>query len=314
MRGLARLHEDGFIAGARSRGTSVVDAPPHLFHYGVALHFWSDSPHPIPRFWGGILNLLKSIEAGSQRRFTLYPGLDWGCPAKLLDRMNEDAARHRIAGIITMAHARYAVQNSSVIAEHKTPTVALTSVLTDRTMVMVAPELSAFAEEGMKFLAATGNRKVAILGDLHGPESEEANELDLLTKKFNMETRRYWRTSIPWSRAEWAGIWIQTVFRLPPEDRPDALLITDEHLTEPAAQALADLGLLEKIPVVAHSNFPAQGASIPGVTRLGFDLPKMLNTAIGHIDSIREKRPTPQLTLMPVILESDFLRHSSGAG
>jgi hypothetical protein len=312
MRGMAALHEDGFLTAARSRGTFVVSTPPHLFQYALAMPFWPDSPHPIPRFWRGLITHTKELQTMGPRRFLQYPGLDWGCTSSLLVSLADDAWRQRIAGILAIAHARFPILSHEAITRSQVPIVALTSVVTNPVVPTVGPDLPALVKRAIELLAETGRKRVAVLGDFRGPEAADLHELVARLDNAGIECRQYWRASVPWDRAEWAGTWIQTLFRLPKKDRPDALLITDEHLTAAAAIGLSSVVRPGDVPIIAHTNFPTEVPPLAGVTRLGFDLPRMIGLALNAIDIARAGRHPDQLTLVPPMLEGEFDAHMAG--
>lgn len=310
MRGIAALHEDGFLTAARSRGTFVVDTPPHLFNYALALPFWN-SAKPPARFWRRVLEHSAEMQAAGPARFKSFFGFDWGYSGEELTRLATDAEKHRIAGIVAISHARFAVTEQPRIRKSGIPVVALTAVTSKLVCPTVGPNLPEFVDRAVAILRATGRKKVALLGDFGEPEDSYIKNCVAALENAGLECRPYWRASVPWGRDHWARTWAELVFRLPPADRPDALLIDDEHLCESAVAGVLAVTAPGEVPIVAHANFPVEIPSPPGVIRLGFDLPQMLGVAVRAIDALRKGEQPAQVTLLSPMLESEFLARRS---
>ena len=87
--------------------------------------------------------------------------------------------------------------------------------------------------------------------------------------------------------APWAAEHIvRLLFRLPPQDRPDGLLIGDDNLTEAVMKGLVAV-LSEKeiknFPITTHVNFPIIDKSPLPVTGVGFNLEDMLSSVISEM-------------------------------
>ena len=313
MRGMAALHEDGFLTAARSRGTFVVDTPPHLFNYALALPFWAVPGNSLPRFWRQLLAFSEQMKAAGPGRFSKYFGFDWGYSGEELRRLGEDARRHRVAGVIAISHARHPIIANDAIRHAGVPVVAVTAVTANPVGPTVGPDVAKFLVRAVALLKATGRRRVAIIGDFAGPHETGVMETVAALENAGLECRPYWRASIPWGRAEWAGTWAETLFRLPPKDRPEALLVDDEHLYSAAAAGVLNVTKPGEVPIVAHTNFPTDAPAPLGVTRLGFDLPRTLAIAVEVINTVRAGGKPPLLTLLPPLLESEFLAQPAAA-
>ena len=75
---------------------------------------------------------------------------------------------------------------------------------------------------------------------------------------------------------------LHLLWRLPPAERPDSLVVGDDNLLPPALATLAGLGVQpgRGFQVVAHANFPVAMAPVPGVRRIGFSIPQVVGRAL----------------------------------
>jgi len=67
------------------------------------------------------------------------------------------------------------------------------------------------------------------------------------------------------------------------QERPDALLVSDDDLLEAATQGVLDAGAGAEVEVVSHANFPYPSTSLFPVKRLGFDLRAALGACLQNI-------------------------------
>lgn len=101
----------------------------------------------------------------------------------------------------------------------------------------------------------------------------------------------------------------------PRAERPDALLVNDDHLVAPVAAGLLAAGVKvgEELDVIAHANFPLQEPSPAVIVRLGFDCREILRTCAASLDAQRAGRTVPELTrVKPVFAEEWAARAAAG--
>jgi DNA-binding LacI/PurR family transcriptional regulator len=125
-----------------------------------------------------------------------------------------------------------------------------------------------------------------------------------------LESRPYWRIEVNQSTPHTARTCAQLLMRLPPADRPDGLLVTDDNLVEQATAGLIDAGV--KVPsdiaVVAHCNFPWPTPSAVPVSRLGYDARTVLRACMDVIDAQRRGETPPHVTMIDPVFEDEASR------
>jgi DNA-binding LacI/PurR family transcriptional regulator len=92
-----------------------------------------------------------------------------------------------------------------------------------------------------------------------------------------------------------------------PAERPQGLIIADDHFTGPATLGLLAAGVRvpDELEVVVHENFPAQSQSLLPFKRLGFDVRELLRTCIELIDQERQGG-SPRLVSASALFEDEL--------
>jgi DNA-binding LacI/PurR family transcriptional regulator len=101
---------------------------------------------------------------------------------------------------------------------------------------------------------------------------------------------------------------VQLLFRGATEDRPDGLIIADDHLVANAASGLMTAGIRvpADVTVVNHANFPEpRSANLP-FTRIGFDIRQLMLEAVDLITAARQGRRPAQPRRIGAIFEHDL--------
>ena len=84
----------------------------------------------------------------------------------------------------------------------------------------------------------------------------------------------------------------QVLMMLPPERRPDTLIVTDDHFVEEVTAGLLAANLREsELPlVISHCNYPHTPRHLLPVTFLGYNSVSVIRAAIDVLDAQREGR------------------------
>jgi DNA-binding LacI/PurR family transcriptional regulator len=90
--------------------------------------------------------------------------------------------------------------------------------------------------------------------------------------------------------------------------RPEALIIGDDHLVEPALAGVraAGLRLREDVEVVAHANFPWSPAPLAPITRIGWETGHLLSRCIDCLDAQRRGETVEAISLVPALFENEL--------
>jgi DNA-binding LacI/PurR family transcriptional regulator len=96
-----------------------------------------------------------------------------------------------------------------------------------------------------------------------------------------------------------------------PGERPDGLVITDDNLVPELTAGLAESGVAD-LAVVAHTNFPYPTPSAVPVTRLGYDVAKLVTMSMEYVEQQRRGETPPARTLVPAVWEGEVGESAAG--
>jgi DNA-binding LacI/PurR family transcriptional regulator len=216
-----------------------------------------------------------------------------------------DVKRQRLAGVFFIgAVADWAVQ-SPLIAQGSVPVVHTGEARPDLGISSIKLDNKAFYTMAMDRFAEKGCKRVAII---HDPLSGELkNLLDSGLASRGIDTRAYWTHRVGIANPQAARSIAHVLMRLPVQDRPDALLITDDNAVEHALSGLVDAGVRgqDRLEIIGHCNFPWPAPSVMPMARLGYDTRQVLREAVQHFDThepgdaVRQASIAPRWELSP---------------
>ncbi len=287
QRALDRLGADGFIEARGRQGTFVPDRPPHLFHYGLVI-LATRGDDSWNHFWEVLTIAARDLFDDGERSMSIYEGIG-GRDERHYPRLMHDVDARRFAGLI-FATNPYLLLNTQVIDAPGIPRVMIGSP--GALAAHVELETEPFYARALDHLAGLGRRRVALLTVPGIP----AGDLELFAAAAaarGMETRRHWQQAMVISSPGWSANLTELLMRRPVDGVvPDALLITDDNLVEPAMKGLEAAGVRvpEELAVVAHANFPDPTPSPLPITRLGYDAREILRRCVEGCDRQRRER------------------------
>ena len=108
-------------------------------------------------------------------------------------------------------------------------------------------------------------------------------------RKHGLTTRSYWMQGVDIGCPTWARASAELLAHCAPDDRPDALLIVDDNLVQPATEGLRAAGVRapQDMDIVGHATFPYTTPSALPIRRIGFAAPEMLRTSVDIIQRLR---------------------------
>src|SRR5262249_2560351 len=147
-----------------------------------------------------------------------------------------------------------------------------------------------------------GRRRIAVLTNPGGARPYNSEFLPVALAQRGMSTRPYWIVPLSHAAPEGARVVTQLLMRGGPDstpdapDRPDGLIVHNDHLVEEATAGLLVTGVRvpQDLDVVAYSNFPWPAPSHVPVKRLGFSIRDVLRTGIDMIERQRRGEATPR--------------------
>lgn len=301
QRALNCLMDEGFVESQGRRGTFVRQDPPHLTNY--ALLFPNTFPTDVPRNRFFYALHQEAVRLRGEQRVKVYQGFEGRAGFLEYDSLLEDVRQHRLAGLI-FAAAPFQLEDTPLLADDGVPRTAIMSGQRYPHVASVYQDGEAYANRAAERLEAEGRQNVAVLVNASQSE-EQAHHLRCVLERRELLRRETSLIGASTNQPAWARHITKLLFRAPPSERPDALLVSDDHLLEPATLALKEMGLRapEDVLVIAHTNFPAPAPSHVPCIRLGYSVTDMLAACLRNIDLARQGQPPPPKTIVPAIFE-----------
>jgi len=290
------LRSEGFIEPRGRLGTFVTRNPPHLTRYAVLFAVERGSNQ-----WTGYYTALSNAIAEANRlagengpAIATYSNMHRTWLSRDFRTLTEDVVEQRIAGLI-FATSPYDLRETPLLEEDGVPRVAVAALASDWPFPTVGLDGVSFRERSLEYLTGLGRRRVALIG----PHRE--TEWAPVIAANGMETRPYWLHPINMAAPESARGIAHLLTRLPADDRPDALVVTDDNLLDHVLAGLLAAGtrLPEELAIVAHCNFDGTSTSALPLARLGYDARRVLAACIDLVNTQRRGVNPAALTPIP---------------
>jgi DNA-binding LacI/PurR family transcriptional regulator len=313
---IGRLQVQGFVETQRRRGTFVARHLPHVCQYALAFP-WGES-HVPSQFYKAIRMEAEKLQQPEQR-LSLYFNLDGVADSEDYQALATQVEDHCLAGLIFTYHPHHLI-GWPILETKGVPRVAIISSPNFPGIPAVGTDGCDFLDKALDRVVARGRRRVAAITlahDARGQDDFSARFAEAVAAR-GLVSHPWWVQGASFETPRWAGNAAQLLMSAAPAERPDALLIMDDNLVEHATAGLAAYGVRvpADVEVIAHTNFPWPTPSAMPVTRLGFDIGKLVATCLERIDQQRCGDATPELTLIPALFEEELasVTHPSVAG
>lgn len=309
------LCADGFLEARRRQGLYVSAQPPHLCT--CALVFPGHPAGRWSRFWDALDQAAVALERAPRPdgvRFQRFYGIDGHLDAPDYAPLLARVQARALAGVV-YANAPFELAATPLLAVEGMPQVALASAWDPQLpQIMVRyPDLPAFTERAVAHLVSpAGGRRRRLAALSYG--------LDALTvERWLQAVRRHGAESASWlvqapdpHRPVAIAHAVDLLLRLPPDQRPDGLLIADDNLVPAATQALAAAGVRvpQDLTVVALANYPALPRHAVTVTWLGFDAQRLLNQCVDSLLAAGRGGPVAREGFVPPLFETELAARS----
>lgn len=299
QRALDRLVELGFLVAKGASGTFVCDRLPHQTTYAIV---FADVPDGDTwnRFWGALLREAKAWADDMGRRFEPYclRGADATCPE--YGRLAKDVADGLVAGILFTSRTYWL--NDSPVLRADIPRVVLGQEVDEVAHGMSIIDLELSVERLWSAFARYDRKRVAIVCNLN---QEEAWQEQIATlRNHQLTTRSEWLIGLPVEHhgARTARRVTHLLMSGRADQRPDALLISDDNLVPHATAGIQDAGLHapQDVVVLAHANFPNPTHSAVSSLRYGPDITKLLHKVLDEMARVRQAGGTSSGMLFPM--------------
>ena len=278
QRVLDQLVADGFVYARGRNGTFVSERPPHLFQYGL---WFPARPGPHGewnKYWQALRNEADQFNRRGQEQIKVYYGPEQPIDDSFSDLIN-DLRSNWLAGLIFSTNP-FHLKGSPVLELSSLPRVALMPNLEFPGVAAVDLSYESFFRRAMEHLQSTGCTKPAIILGKHSRALRD--DLARAIQERGMNSRPYWIQRVHPSMPDAAREIAQLLFSVPPAERPDSLLIADDHLVEYVVAGVVAAGVRvpDELKIVAHCNFPNTAFSAIPMRRLGFDANRSLELCL----------------------------------
>jgi len=287
QRAVHELKRQGFLTAKRRLGTFIAEQPPHLKNY--ALVFPADPVRSVVwgNFWESLRLEAEKINKRGIKRIEFFFGAEEFEHSKDYLRLVELVRNHQLAGLIFTAPP-HNLMDTPLMTVPDMPRVAIATSSNNFTIPVVS-----HADQNGLFTAATrlserGGKRIALFCTAPAQVEEWLRRQSELAD-LGMRTREQWCFTIPATVPATAKACTRLLMDLPAEDRPDGMIVMDDHLTEAVEQGLIDAGndVATQVGVVALCNFPDRFAHRLPIQRLGCNGVDFLNLCIESIDAQR---------------------------
>jgi DNA-binding LacI/PurR family transcriptional regulator len=312
QRVMDQLVLDGFINANGRAGTFVSDHPPHLHRYALLLPFSRTTAHS--RFWDALARQAQLLNAaGRSHSLSVYANV-WPRhrDPEEFDDLVAQVRAHRVAGLI-FASAVHGLTDTPLVTEPDMPRVMIASGPGHTDLPVVSFDHAAWIHRACQRLRATGRRRIAVFGE----RAEHLSPvLQQAVQEHDLHIPPQWRLFLSHHSPVGIRHCAHLLMTLPAGQRPDGLIITDDHLVDPVAMGLADAHARvgSDVEVVAHVNYPHPPAGSSSMIRLGFDVRETLGRCLGVIHAERRGEPPPAKVVVPPRFENELLAADPARG
>jgi len=302
---LEKLVQDGFIVSRGRQGTFVVENPPHLTRY--AMVFYSSAPEfAHNRFNWALNNEVRRLRHEQDVKMAEYYGVDGHEDSEDYQRLVREVRAHRIAGLIFPSDV-FLLKGTPLLEEPTVPRVAIMGTRDYAPFPVVSLDMESFFIQALDELRAQGRTKVAFLNPAGRSAAKEWRvNVQRLLQERGMETRPYWWQCVWREEADAARESAHLLMRC--DERPDALIISDDNLLEFATAGLVASGarVPQEVSVISHCNFPYPTPSALPVQRLGFDSHRIMGECVKLVDGQRQGNEVPTVTKIEAVFEDNL--------
>ena len=296
-----RLKSDGFVYSPSTRGTFVVERPPHLSRYGLAFEI---QPGEVGwnRWFSTLANESLVLQEKDNVKIPCFFSVENHLDNESHNRLLGDVVSDRLAGLICVGHPEMVAR--SIWDRADLPKVGVWNKGVGLPWPSVYIDRQSFIEKSTRYLAARGCKKLAVITTT----GERLHEYAEVAASHGLMHPDHWRLACAANASDCVRPIIQLLMSLPKQERPDALIIADDNLVEDSIAALMSVGV--RVPgdlqIVVHCNWPQPVNSILPVRRLGFDGRRTLETAMSLIDRQRQGEPFPEHESIPTVFEDEI--------
>ncbi len=289
QRALDCLTSDGWIESDGRRGTFVRENPPHLSRYALIFrHHPEHDEETWTRFYTAMSQEAARLRQSHQKDVVVFTGVDGHVDSPDFVQLMREVNAQRFAGLF-FVDGIYGLENSGLLELEGVPKVSIGQIPA-RDCVPMRLDSHQFAARAVESLARRGRTKLALICHcpLDAPWNPIYAHIAEQARAHGMRIEAHWSQVCSVLLSDSARGAANLLMHC--RETPDALIITDDNLVEPATLGLldAEVQLGVDLDVVAHANFPYPTQGHGALARLGFDVREIMERALASIDARRQ--------------------------
>ncbi len=302
QRSFDELKADGFLRAQRRGGTFVVDFPPHLHRYGLALGSKLDDPG-YPQFFKVLAEQAQAMDGQDHASIPVYLGVADKVENQGITDLTYDLKHQRLAGVIYCGFVPERFKSATIPqilisnTRHKAQDFSLLAMSTDQ---YVRKAVSYFATQGCKRLGVVG---------IVGWERKALGALIETCREAGLAFEDQWFQSVSLTEPQTARRITHLMMHADNRRRPDALLIADDNIIAYVKGGLVDAGVTARkdVCVIAHANFPSPSDDTWPMRRLGYDARQVIRSGQQLIDHLQAPDARTQISLIEPYFEDELI-------
>ncbi len=292
QRVMTQLQDEGFIWANGRAGTFVSERLPHLSRYALLIPFSRTQVRS--RFWDALARQARALN-GADTRHSLSVYYNIWPEHRDRDEYDELIAQvksHRVAGLI-FAASPWRLRRTPLLDQPDMPWAIIGGGDNAFGVPEVGLDGQGWTKRACERLRQRGRRRVAFL--YRNGEEKIGRTFQRQAEIHGLDVPPQWMFAL--SERSAAGVRSVThlLMTLPRDERPDALVIQDDHLVEPATRGVTASGVRvpDDLEIIAHVNYPEPPPTSEPVTWLGYDSRESISRSVDLIDRQRKGLNVP---------------------
>lgn len=316
QRAIERLGKEGFIRSEAGQGLFVADRPPSRTRFALVFPYRQQPDQFWSLYWKALIKASGDLEKQTQIDFPIHYDIEHSIGdsrdyRNLVDAVESDC----VAGLI-FANSPHSLKGTPVLDRKGLPRVAFMSHASIKGVNAVTLNTHAVLKRMLAELKQRGKRRVAVLlaSVVHNHHHQFLERDDVLgiIREMGLSIEPHWIQATHPHTAHWAEAASLSMLHQGQKNRPEALLILDDNLTEHAQKGIMASGLRvpEQLMVITFCNFPCPPKTEIPMYHIGPDSRNILQHCVDVIESIRQGRKTEPLHFVPIFTQDevkDFL-------
>jgi len=280
------LHEAGHVVIEQRIGAFVSKNPPNLCNIGIVIDRPKESADT--SVFQNALRAevekwrLKKSPSGQKWQFSHYYGSVGFSEARDREALLHSIHNQRFAGLIFLVGM---CDPSVVISDLQLELLSTPKIVIGNKyagMHSVQLDYDAFFTRALDYLHERGRKRIGFLLLCSGVQTlaDTYEKLQPQVEARGMTTKPQWMHGTIFELKSWATSYIQLLMQCRGDDRPDALIIGDDHFVPEVTQVVLGSGVEvpKEFEVVAFAVFPTPTPSAVPATRLGFNASQLFGT------------------------------------